>query len=178
MFRMLNLALAILVVVSVAAQTHAEDKPAVELKEATIADLTTAIEAHKGKVVVIDCWFLACGPCVKKFPHVVGVHEKLSADGMQLVSLNILTDELKQKPEVLAFLKKQNANFPNYIFNDKQPTIDKWQEKYEAEATPALVVFNRKGAWVKTPESVTEEKDPEKYAVKLTEWIKTLLNEK
>ena len=162
----------------VAVPAVAADKPDVELKEASVADLTAAVTAQKGKVVVIDCWFLACAPCVKKFPHVVGVHQKLAAEGMVLMSLDILQDELPEKDNVLAFLKKQNAAFQNFIFKDKQETVDKWQEKYEAEAAPALVVFNRKGEWVKTPEIVSNEKDPEKYAVALTKWVKELLAEK
>lgn len=175
---MIRVLIPAVVALFVAVPAVAADKPAVELKEASVADLTSAVAAQKGKVVVIDCWFLACGPCVKKFPHVVGVHERLAAEGMVLMSLDILQDELTEKDNVVAFLKKQNAAFPNFIFKDKQATVDKWQETHDAEATPALVVFNRKGEWVKTPDSVTKEKDPEKYAVALTVWVKQLLAEK
>lgn len=172
--RTLVLTLAAAVVLTPAAV--AADK--VELKEASVADLTQAVAAHKGKVVVIDCWFLGCVPCKKKFPYMVGVHKKLAADGMVFMSLDILTDDLPEKDKVLDFLKKSDAAFPNFIFKDTQATIDKWQEKYEAEAAPALVVFNRKGEWVKVPEALHGETDPEKYAAKLTEWVKKLLAEK
>jgi thiol-disulfide isomerase/thioredoxin len=159
----------------------ADDKPKrgpVELKEVSIDALHKAISAQKGKVVVIDCWYLGCAPCKKKFPYMVGVHRKLASEGMVFMSLDLLTDDLAEKDQVLEFLKKQEADFPNFIFNDKQPAIDKWQEKYEAEAAPAIVVFNRKGEWVKVPDEVAKEKEPEKYAAKLTDWVKTLLAEK
>lgn len=32
----------------------------------------------KGKVVVLDFWFIGCGPCWKKFPHLQELHEKYS----------------------------------------------------------------------------------------------------
>ena len=173
---MRTLVLALAAAVAVTPAATAADK--VELKEASVADLTKAVAAHKGQVVVIDCWFLGCAPCKKKFPYMVAVHKKLAADGMVFMSLDILPDDAKEKDKVLDFLTKQGAAFPNYLFADKQEVIDKWQEKYEAEAAPAIVVFNRKGEWVKTPAAVADEKDPQKYADKMAEWVKALLAEK
>lgn len=43
-----------LVVVAFTATAPGQDK--VELKDVSLADLTKAIEAHKGKPVVVDVW--------------------------------------------------------------------------------------------------------------------------
>jgi thiol-disulfide isomerase/thioredoxin len=173
---MRTLVLALTAAVALTPAATAADK--VELKEASVADLTKAVAAHKGQVVMIDCWYLGCAPCKKKFPYMVAVHKKLAGDGLVFMSLDLLPDDLKEKDKVLDFLTKQEAAFPNFIFSDKQDAIDKWQEKHEAEAAPAIVAFNRKGEWLKVPEAVSKEKDPQKYADKLAEWAKTLLAEK
>src|SRR4051794_15229857 len=55
---------------------------AIDLKQITVAGFEEAVRANKGKVVLVDCWFLACGPCVKKFPHFVELHRKYAPDGL------------------------------------------------------------------------------------------------
>ena len=87
----------------------------VELKETTIVDLDKAVAANKGKVVVIDLWFLGCAPCVKKFPQLVNHHKAMGKDGLVCMSLNVEPEELKKQDKVLEFLKKQEADFPNFI---------------------------------------------------------------
>ncbi|MET0634490.1 MAG: TlpA disulfide reductase family protein [Chitinophagaceae bacterium] len=48
----------------------------------SIADL-------KGKVVLLEFWFKACGPCLKAMPHYNNLQEKFGKDGFELVTINI-----------------------------------------------------------------------------------------
>ena len=41
---------------------------AVTLREVTVEGFQKALAEQKGKVVLVDVWFLGCAPCVKKFP--------------------------------------------------------------------------------------------------------------
>lgn len=126
----------------------------VELTETTAKDLDAAIAAHKGKVVLMDCWYLACGPCVKKFPHLVELHKKHAEGGLVCVSVNVFPEELTRKDKVLDFLKKQGASFPNYILKD-DANNDQWQKDHGVEFTPWLLLFDKAGKAVAVPEKAT-----------------------
>lgn len=141
---------------NLAAAEPKTDKP-VELRPVKIAALNDEIAKHKGKVVLIDIWFRGCAPCVKRFPKFVELHRELKADGLVCISLDVYSEELKIKDEVLEFLKEQGADTVNLIVDDDEKTLDAWQVKYDAAATPSYVIFDRKGEWVKTPQPETKE---------------------
>lgn len=131
------------------------DNPAV-LTETTAKDLDAALAAHKGKVVLVDCWYLACGPCVKKFPKLVALHAKYADKGLVCVSVNVFPEELTRKDKVIDFLTKQGAAFPNYILKD-DANADKWQQDRGVEFTPWLILIDRAGKAVNLPEKATPE---------------------
>ena len=131
--------------------------PKVELAEVTIAGLEAAIKENSGKVVLVDVWFLGCGPCVKKFPSFVELHKKYADQGLVCMSLDVLPDEIPEKDKVLAFLTKQGASFPNFIVKDTDSNLVAWQARHDAEWTPSIVLFGRNGEWIKTPKNVTAE---------------------
>lgn len=137
----------------VSAPTAASPGP-VELTETTANDLDAALAAHKGKVVLVDCWYLACGPCVKKFPHLVDLHKKHAGSGLVCVSVNVFPEELTRKEKVLDFLTKQGASFPNYILKD-DANADQWQKDRGVEFTPWLMLFDKAGKPVAVPEKAT-----------------------
>ena len=76
---------------------------------------------------------------------------------MTCVSLDIMASEVEKKDRVEAFLVKQNAAFPNFILKDSEAAIDAWMERHQAVPTPALVIYNRKGEYVKTLTEATAE---------------------
>ena len=130
---------------------------AVTLREVTVEGFQKALAEQKGKVVLIDVWFLGCAPCVKKFPNFVALHAKYAGEGVTGISLDIMASEVAKKDRVLDFLVKQNAAFPNFILNDTEAAIDAWMDRYQAIPTPATVVYNRKGEYVKTLTEATPE---------------------
>jgi len=132
------------------------DQP-VELRAVKIAALNEEIAKHKGKVILIDIWFRGCAPCVKRFPKFVDLHRELKNEGLVCISLDVYGEELKTKDKVLEFLKEQGADTINLIVDDDEKTLDVWQAKYDAAATPSYVVFDRKGEWVKTPQPESKE---------------------
>jgi thiol-disulfide isomerase/thioredoxin len=132
-------------------KVRADKAHTVTLTETTSAALDQAVAAEKGKVVLLDAWFLACGPCVKKFPHVVELAEKYGPDGLAVMSVDVLESETKSQPEVLAFLTEKRAAFPNYILSDP----DAFLAKYGIDSTPAVVLFDRAGKRVDLPRNPT-----------------------
>ena len=127
------------------------------LKPISIAELEKAIADQKGKVVVLDIWFLDCAPCVKKFPSFVELHNAHASEGLICMSVDIEMSENEKKDKVLEFLKEKGATFSNVIIDDTEAARDAWQERNDANATPSYVVYNRKGERVPVSQSIKSE---------------------
>lgn len=141
------------------------DGPAVALSPITASEMDAAIASHAGKVVLVDCWFLGCAPCVKKFPHLVEVHEKYKGRGLVVMSLDVIEEEWDSRGKVLDFLKEKKATFPNYIAHNDPKGFSEWKDKYDANATPTYVLFDRSGKW--RPVTIEGEKNIEPVLEKL-----------
>ena len=142
----------------------------VELKNTTIAELEDEIAIHKGKVVLIDVWFLGCEPCVKRFPKFVEIHNELKSEGLVCLTVDVYEEELKKRDKVLEFLKEKGADTLNFIVADNIARRDAWQKKYDAEGTPSYVIFDRQGRHVRTPQPEDKEN--------ISRFLKKLLSEK
>lgn len=46
-------------------------------------------EAYKDKVVLIDFWFVGCGPCRAATPGLVALHKKYAEKGLTIIALNV-----------------------------------------------------------------------------------------
>jgi thiol-disulfide isomerase/thioredoxin len=118
---------------------------AVDLLPVSVAGLEAAVAEQKGKVVLIDVWFLGCKPCVKKFPQFVELHNRYADAGLACVSVDLMPSELADHAKVLAFLTVQKARFPNFILSDEQGKVDAWADRVGAIPTPAYLLYDRAG---------------------------------
>jgi thiol-disulfide isomerase/thioredoxin len=144
-----------------------EEAAQVTVAEVRVGELAKAIESHKGKVILIDCWATWCAPCVKKFPKLVERHNKYAGQG--LVCMSVSMDQLGaaerySKEKVLKFLQEKRAAFPNFVL--VQP--DKEEEALvkligDCFLIPHLALFDRQGRRVWTsadgPELSDEQLD-------------------
>jgi thiol-disulfide isomerase/thioredoxin len=64
-----------------------------------------------GKVVVLDAWFAACPPCLKKAPELVRAHERFRDRGVVFIGLT--PDGEEELPESRAFLQRTGITWPN-----------------------------------------------------------------
>jgi len=157
-------------VASTAAIPYHAPLPYAALKPVKVAELERMIAEQKGKVVVLDIWFLGCAPCVKKFPYFVELHGLYAAEGLVCMSVDVEMDENERKENVLTFLREKGASFTNLIIDDTVANRDAWQAKNDANATPSYVAYNRKGERVPVPFPIT----PDDMKV----FVKKLLDEK
>ena len=128
--------------------------PEIKLEQTNLDGLLKAIEAHKGKIVVVDVWANFCQPCKEKFPHIVKLHNDLAEQGVVFISLSV--DDLDDKAASLEFLKKNKATFQNFILADKDRNEEAGDKKLYHSIPPIVHVFDRTGAKVKTYESKKE----------------------
>jgi thiol-disulfide isomerase/thioredoxin len=121
----------------------------VEIQVVKYEQLTDAVKAHRGKVVVVDAWGTFCAPCKEEFPHLVEMHKKYGADGLVCISVCIpFSDKnpLKDKPAALTFLTEQRAVFQNFLLeNGWKVCNDKW----DVSGVPVTFVFDREGRRVR-----------------------------
>lgn len=87
--------------------------PSVMLIEGNSQTLASMLAKHRGKVVLVDFWATWCGPCVKQFPHLIELSSKHREAGLAVVSVSM--NEPKDREAVLAFLKRQKADFDNLL---------------------------------------------------------------
>ena len=142
----------------------------VELRSISVGEYEGEIAKHKGKVVLVDVWFLGCSPCLKKFPEFVELHRELGPEGLVCISLDVNPQELKRKEKVLDFLRSKGADTINLIFNDHQSKLTDWFDKYDCHRTPATIAYNRRGERIRVPE-------PADKGI-MTKFLKKLLDEK
>ncbi len=129
----------------------------VELVPVSVAGLDAALADLKGKVVLVDVWFLGCKPCVKKFPQFVELHHKYADGGLACVSVDLMPGEVADQTKVLAFLQVQKARFPNYILSDDPGKVTDWADRVGAVQTPAYLLFDRHGKRVPLEDDATAE---------------------
>ena len=59
-------------------------------------------EDLRGKVVLLDCWFVGCPPCRAAMPRLVEFNRRFRSQGLQLVGLTIDSGEEARQAEAFA----------------------------------------------------------------------------
>ncbi|MFL5331330.1 MAG: hypothetical protein ACJ8C4_20780 [Gemmataceae bacterium] len=72
------------------------------------------------------------------------MHRKLINKDVTVISLNV--DEVSERDNVLAFLKKQQPQFQNLLIDEP---ADVWQEKLHTNTPPTVLVYGRDGKLIK-----------------------------
>ena len=96
----------------------------------------TALSQFAGKVVYLDFWASWCAPCRTSFPLLNKLHQKLQAQGFEVIAVNLDEDKAK----AAQFLK----DFP-VTFNILSDPSGQWADKFGVEAMPSSYIIDKKG---------------------------------
>lgn len=121
--------------------------PAVRLDVVDHAGLMARVAAHRGKVVVLDCWSLSCPPCVREFPGLVRL-AALHPDQVACLSLSFDFEGLGTVAEaagpVRDFLRSVGAERVENLLSGEE--ADVMYRKLELASVPAVFVWRPDGS--------------------------------
>jgi thiol-disulfide isomerase/thioredoxin len=96
------------------------DPSKVTLIPADSATLKKEVQAHKGKVVLVEFWATWCENCRRDFPKFVDIHEKYSERGVVCISVAREKRPEDDREYALSFLKARHATMTNFLFDDEE----------------------------------------------------------
>lgn len=94
------------------------------------------LSSMKGKVVYVDLWASWCGPCRVSLPILNGIREKYSADGFEVLAVNIDEDSM----DAVDFLTKHPVSYP--VLLDPESSVP---SVYEPKGMPTAYLIDKNG---------------------------------
>lgn len=101
-----------------------------------VKDKPVGLAQFKGKVIYLDFWASWCAPCRISFPLLNQLHQKLKAQGFEVIAINL--DEDKANAE--KFLSAFPVNFT--VLRDSH---GEWADRYVVESMPTSFIIDRQG---------------------------------
>jgi thiol-disulfide isomerase/thioredoxin len=114
---------------SVPAQPGASTTPKkAELQVVKHAELVKAIQAYKGKVVLVAFWASYHAPSKELFPLVAKLQEKHRGQGLMCLTVSIdpTSQKWNGKERILKFLNRQETQLVNFWVQDSDACEDHW----------------------------------------------------
>ncbi len=108
-----------------------------------------SIGDYKGKYLLIDFWASWCGPCRKAIPKVKELYGKYNAQGFDVLSISIDTDNKAWRKA----MQEENMPWAQTLSPDKNKTMD----TFLFSGIPTLYLVDREGKIVKSFTGYSEE---------------------
>jgi len=119
--------------------------PAPALTGKTLDGGTFALEAYRGRVVIVNFWATWCVPCVVEMPSLQRLRERLATRRVEVVAVNFQENAARIAP----FVERMGITFP--VVRDHDGTI---RTAWNVTVFPTTFVVgpDRRIAWVATGE--------------------------
>ena len=110
----------------------------------------------RGSVVIVNFWATWCAPCVEETPRLVQWHEQYKADGLQVLGVNALVRDSRDKVE--AFVQDYHVTYP-VVVDSEGNVVAQWL----AQQMPRSYVIDRAGVLRFARIGVLTEKDFQRH---------------
>lgn len=84
-------------------------KPLPNLSLNTIGGQKWSLDENRGRVVLLNFWATWCAPCRAEVPYLVRLSNKYKAGGLDVVGINIDSDNIEQ---INSFIKEFKVDYP------------------------------------------------------------------
>lgn len=108
--------------------------PAFELP--SLAGESISLDAHAGKVRLVNFWASWCEPCRHELPALDAMRNQYKEQGFEIIGISVD----KEPENAKAFLDKIPVSYPVVLDNDFQTA-----KTYDAQAMPMSYILDRDG---------------------------------
>jgi len=96
-----------------------------------------SLAALKGKVVLLDFWYLSCWPCRALMPKIQKLHEKFGKENVVVIGINVRDSAPNA---IMHFLNEKHISYPQYYQTGQLLASD-----YKLQAFPTTLVLGKDG---------------------------------
>ncbi|MEM1069796.1 MAG: M56 family metallopeptidase [Planctomycetota bacterium] len=101
----------------------------------------TSLEAFRGRFVLIDFWFIGCGPCHRDMPQIKVAHEAFASDKFAVVSVHTNT----MKPDVVKGFADENEMSYAIVVDDSRGQIAREYRPLGVDSYPSYLLIDPDG---------------------------------
>ena len=91
----------------------------------------------KGKVTLLDYWYMACYPCVKAIPSLERLYEKYADKGLHVYGIN--SSDIKRLDRMPQFLEHNPIKYPIVMVENEVP------DSYNVRVWPTFYIIDKDG---------------------------------
>lgn len=95
---------------------------------------------YRGKVVLIDFWYVSCAPCKKAMPHLAELHESYGDKGLVVLGINPF-DAKRTAEELEEFYGAYGVTYTNLLDSGRVAVKD-----FQIRPYPTIYILDRKGS--------------------------------
>ncbi|MEW6335948.1 MAG: redoxin domain-containing protein [Acidobacteriota bacterium] len=125
-----------------------------ELRPSGAAGVKAAVEAARGKVVLVNVWATWCEPCREEFPDLLRLRREERSRGLELILVS--ADFERQAATAQAFLREQGVDFPSLLKSGDDMDFIEGLEPRWSGSLPATFVYDRSGRLVEYWEGMAD----------------------
>lgn len=107
----------------------------------TDAGVQVASSEYAGRVVVVNFWYAACGPCRAEAPDLEELHQKHKDNGVSFLGVNTLD----QPENALAFARKYGVTYPSIMDGETGEVRLAFSGQASPSAVPTTLVLDKQG---------------------------------
>ncbi|MCW4385957.1 TlpA family protein disulfide reductase [Salinibacterium sp. SYSU T00001] len=112
-----------------------------EFSGMTDGGIEVSSDDYEGRVVVVNFWYAACGPCRAEAPDLEALHQKYKDEGVSFVGVNTLD----QPENALAFARKYGITYPSIMDGETGEVRLAFAGQASPSAVPTTLVLDKEG---------------------------------
>jgi thiol-disulfide isomerase/thioredoxin len=98
-----------------------------------------SLNDYKGKTVLLDFSYMACGFCVETIPHMIQLQKDYENKNVIVLAVNSKDNNDKNIKRLPGFIEKHSINYPIILSNRSNDSL------YNVKAYPTFYIIDKKG---------------------------------